>query len=36
MKEDLICIYDDTKEDFEQLLINIYSDFIENSLRNYE
>lgn len=34
MKEEnnLICIYDDTKEDLKQLLLDIYTTFLEREL----
>ena len=32
----LICIYDDTKEDLNTLLSDIFAHFIENELRNIE
>ncbi len=33
--KNLICIYDDTKEDLTQLLLNIYAKFVEKEL-DYE
>lgn len=38
MKEEsnLICIYDDTKEELNQLLIDIYATFIEREIENIE
>ena len=38
MKEEnnLICIYDDTKEDLKQLLLDIYATFIERELDNID
>ena len=33
---DLICIYDDTKEDVYKLLLDIYENFVERELKNIE
>ena len=33
-KNQIICIYDDTKEDINNLLLNIYLDFAERELQN--
>ena len=33
MENKLICIYDDTKEDINKVLLDIYTNFIENELR---
>lgn len=33
MEKKLICIYDDTKEDIKKVLLDIYTNFIENELR---
>lgn len=30
----LICIYDDTKEDIDKLLLDIYANFVERELKN--
>lgn len=31
---DLICIYDDTKEDINKVLLDIYAKFVEKELAN--
>lgn len=31
---DLICIYDDTKEDINRVLLDIYGNFVERELSN--
>lgn len=33
-KNQIICIYDDTKEDINNILLNIYLDFAERELQN--
>lgn len=33
---DLICIYNDTKEDVNKLLLDIYANFVERELKNIE
>lgn len=33
---DLICIYNDTKEDVNELLLDIYANFVERELKNIE
>lgn len=31
---DLICIYDDTKEDINKILLDIYANFVKRELQN--
>lgn len=33
---DLICIYNDTKEDVNKLLLDVYANFVERELKNIE
>jgi len=35
-ENNLICIYDDTKEDITKILLNIYANFVENELINIQ
>lgn len=34
--DNLICIYDETKEDLSKLLLDIFAHFIENELENID
>ena len=34
MEKNLICIYDDTKDDLNKVLLDIYANFVERELNN--
>lgn len=36
MEKNLICIYDDTKDDLNKVLLDIYANFVERELNNIE
>lgn len=36
MEKNLICIYDDTKDDLIKVLLDIYANFVERELNNIE
>ena len=36
MEKNLICIYDDTKDDLSKVLLDIYANFVERELNNIE
>lgn len=36
MEKNLICIYDDTKDELNKVLLDIYANFVERELNNIE